>query len=175
MIDDQLYVVGGWKLSGDSDGEWLDQSWVFDFTKQDGEWRSLPSLPFRRRALAASHWEGKLVVLGGMNEDREISRVVECFDPARGQWSRLADFPGDGMSGFGVSAWNVAGNLYASGSEGVVYRLGSDGQSWTKVAELSRPRFFHRLLARDDAELLIIGGAPLDEEGHLTDIESIPL
>ncbi len=175
VIGDKLYVVGGWTLSGDSDGEWLDQMLVYDFSAADSSWQEMPSMPSKRRALATSHWNGKLIAMGGMDEDHSISRDVDCFDPSTSQWSKLATFPGEGMSGFGVSAWNVAGKLYASGSEGVVYRLSDDGQAWTKVAELDRPRFFHRLLAKDNSELLIIGGAPLDAEGHLNNIETIGL
>lgn len=175
VIGDKLYVVGGWTLSGDSDGEWIDEMLVFDFADAGIGWQSMPNMPSKRRALATSHWNGKLIAMGGMDEDHSISRDVDCFDPSTGEWTKLAEFPGEGMSGFGVSAWNVGGKLYASGSEGVVYQLSEEGKEWSKVAELDRPRFFHRLLAKDHTELLIIGGAPLDEEGHLKNIESIAL
>lgn len=175
VLEGKLYVAGGWTLSGDSDGEWLDKAWAYDLADENGEWRALPSLPFRRRALAVAHWNGKLIAIGGMDEDHDISQSVDCYDPNSQQWTKLADFPGEGMSGFGVSAWNAGGILYASGSEGDILRLSDDGGEWLEVQKMSRARFFHRLLANDDAELLIIGGAPLDEEGHLNDIERIEL
>lgn len=175
VIGDKLYVVGGWTLSGDSDGEWIDEMLVFDFADAEIGWQSMPNMPTERRALATSHWNGKLIAMGGMDEDHGISRDVDCFDPSTGEWTKLAEFPGEGMSGFGVSAWNVGGKLYASGSEGVVYSLSDDGKQWVKVADLKRPRFFHRLLAKDSSELLIIGGAPMDDEFHLSNIESVGL
>lgn len=173
VLDGKLYVLGGWTLSGDSDGEWLDHGCVFDLAHHDSSWQPLADLPFRRRALAVGHWQGKIIALGGMDEDHDISRSVDSYDPSTKQWSKLADFPGEGMSGFGISAWNSGGKLYASGSEGIVYRLADDGQNWLKVAELARPRFFHRLVAGKATPLLVIAGAPLDEEGHLADIESV--
>ncbi len=176
VMGDRLFVVGGWRLNGGSDGEWLDTAWVFNLTDHDSSWQSVPSPPFRRRALAVAHWKGKVIALCGMGEDHSISRSVDCFDPATGEWSQLASFPGDeGMSGFGVSAWNAGGKLFACGSEGVVYQLEDTAQSWKKVAELNRPRFFHRLVARDAGELLVIGGAPLDDEVHLKDIEAVDI
>ncbi|MEM9658220.1 MAG: hypothetical protein AAF961_07660, partial [Planctomycetota bacterium] len=55
VIGDTIYVVGGWQLSGDSDGEWQPGAIAFDLDKPDSEWRELPEPPFRRRALAVSH------------------------------------------------------------------------------------------------------------------------
>ncbi|MEM8944973.1 MAG: hypothetical protein AAGD11_07285 [Planctomycetota bacterium] len=175
VLDGKLYVFGGWTLSGDSDGEWIDQGCLFDLTTTDSSWEVIPDLPFRRRALAVGHWEGKIVVLGGMDEDHSISQSVDCYDPTTKAWSTLADFPGEGMSGFGVSAWNAGDKLFASGSDGVVYHLSDDGSEWLEVDELETPRFFHRLLAAGDRELLILGGAPLADAEHLNDIEVIEL
>lgn len=175
VIGDQLYVVGGWTLAGDSGGDWLDTAYQFDLSKPESQWQPLPSLPFHRRALAVAQWQDKLVAIGGMDEDRNISTAVDCFDPVAGTWSNLAEFPGEDMSGFGVSAWHVNRSLYACGSEGIVYRLSEDGQQWIEVAKLSRPRFFHRLLANSNDELLVIAGAPLDQEAHVPDVEVIKL
>ena len=171
VIGDVLYVVGGWTLSGDSKGTWVDTAWSFDLSQPKGEWQAIPSPGFRRRALAVAQWQGKLVALGGMTEDHDISRRVDVLDIKTGEWSRLAKLPGEGMDGFGVSAWNLNGKLYASGTHESLHRLSDDGKKWDAVLKLTPPRFFHRLLPGEDGTLLLVGGA--SEEGHLATIEEL--
>jgi N-acetylneuraminic acid mutarotase len=171
VIGDKLYVVGGWTLSGDRKGAWLDTAWSFDLTNPQGKWEAIAKPTFRRRALAAAQWDGKLVVLGGMDEDVNISREVRVLDPATGEWTELAELPGEDMDGFGAAAWNLGGKLFASGTQDSLFRLADDGKSWEAVLELKQPRFFHRLLPADEATLLSIAGASFD--GHLANIEEV--
>jgi N-acetylneuraminic acid mutarotase len=172
VIGERLFVTGGWTLAGPRKGEWLDDSLVYDFSDPSAGWQKLPKQDFRRRALAASRWHGKLVALGGMDEKADVSRRVDFFDPASGKWSHGPELPGTGMSGFGVSAWNLDGKLYVSGFNGRVFRLADDGAKWEQVAKLAQPRFFHQLVpaAGKDA-LLVVGGASRD--GHLADAELV--
>lgn len=171
VIGDKLYVVGGWTLDGDRKGTWLDTAWSFDLTNPQGKWEAIAKPTFRRRALAAAQWNGKLVALGGMDEDVNISRQVCVLDPATGAWTELAELPGEDMDGFGAAAWNLDGKLFASGTQESLYRLADDGKSWEAVLELKQPRFFHRLLPAGDATLLSIAGASFD--GHLANIEEV--
>lgn len=171
VIGDKLYVVGGWTLSGDRKGKWLDTAWAFDLAKPDGQWEPIAKPNFRRRALAAAQWNGKLIALGGMDEDVNISRQVSLLDPATGEWTELAELPGEDMDGFGAAAWNLDGKLFASGTQESLYRLADDGKSWEAVLELKQPRFFHRLLPAGEATLLSIAGASFD--GHLANIEEV--
>jgi N-acetylneuraminic acid mutarotase len=171
VIGDVMYVAGGWTLSGSSKGKWIDTAWAYDLSQRDGQWQAIPSPGFRRRALALAEWQGKLVALGGMTEDHDISRSVDVLDLERGEWSKLAELPGEGMDGFGLSAWNLDGKLYASGTQESMYRLSDDGKKWEAVLKLTPPRFFHRLVPGDDGTVLIVGGA--SEEGHLATIEKL--
>lgn len=180
VIGDRIYVVGGWQLEGDRDGAWQEEVLAFDLTRPDSTWQIVTKTPFRRRALAAAHLEGKLLVLGGMTEDREITCAANVFDPATGEWSKLPEFPGeeDSMDGFGISAWNHGGKVYASSFGGTVYALAVASQGWEKVTELETPRFFHRILpgpnlSETNRSLLVVAGA--SAEGHLGDIELIEL
>jgi hypothetical protein len=172
VIGDRLYVTGGWTLSGSRKGAWLDSSLVYDFADPSAGWQKLPAQDFQRRALAASQWQGKLVALGGMNQKAKVSRRVDFFDPATGEWSKGPELPGTGMSGFGVSAWNLGRGLYVSGFSGRVFRLADDGSKWEQVAKLAQPRFFHQLVpATTKDALLVVGGASRD--GHLADVELV--
>ncbi len=172
VIGDKLYVTGGWTLDGSRDGGWLDDSIVYDFADPRAGWQKLPKQNFQRRALAASQWHGRLVALGGMDENADVSRRVDIFDPATGKWSQGPKLPGSGMTGFGVSAWNLDDRVYTSGFSGRVYRLANDASKWEEVARLNHPRFFHQLVpAAKPAALLAVGGA--SREGHLADIELV--
>jgi hypothetical protein len=173
VIEDRLYVVGGWQLAGQSPGTWQPTALVYDFAKPQAGWQTLPEPPFRRRALAASHWNGKLVALGGMDVEGVVSRRVDIFNPETGEWSQGPQLPGDGMAGFGISACNRDGELYVSGLRGIVLRLSDSGSDWEEAAQMTQGRFFHQLLPAGDGTLLAVAGA--SREGHLADIERIIL
>ncbi len=177
VIGDRLYVVGGWTLSGSSPGEWQADALVYDFSDPAAGWQQLPEPPFTRRALAAAHWNGKLVAIGGLDEAGNVAQSCDFFDPVAGEWSEGPKLPGDGHSGFGVSAWNLDGGLYASGLSGILFRLSDDGSQWKEAGRLRKPRFFHQLVSLPGGgrvasrELLAVGGA--SREGHMADIEWI--
>jgi N-acetylneuraminic acid mutarotase len=174
IVDGVLYVVGGWRLEGSSKGAWSDAAWSFDLSQPNGQWRALPALEPHRRALAAGQWQGKLVAIGGMGEDRKITRRVDVFDQKNAKWRRLADLPGEGMGGFGVSACNLDGKLYVSGTQDSLYCLIGDGAQWSPIARLAQPRFFHRLTpAASPGALLVIAGA--SDAGHLATTEEVSI
>jgi hypothetical protein len=135
-------------------------------------WVQLPAMPNSRRALAAGEWQGKLVAIGGIDEDGAISRESTIFDPATRQWSEGPTLPSGDLAGFGASAWNLDGRLYVSGLPGVLYRLSDDGKSWEEAARLKTPRFFHRLLpGHEPNTLLAVAGSA--EDGHVANVEAI--
>lgn len=172
VIDGIVYVVGGWKLSGTSPGEWLNTAWSFDLAHPESGWKEIAAPPFKRRALAVAAWGGKIVAVGGMDENQEVSRRVDQFDPQTGEWSTLPSLPGDDMDGFGVSAWSVNGDLLASSADGAVLRLARGADKWAEAGKLAEPRFFHRLVPYGAGGLLAIGGASM-ESGHLASIEVV--
>lgn len=173
VIGDKLYVVGGWRLAGKSPGTWEPDALVYDFTKPTAGWQRLPAPEFKRRALGAGVWDGKLVALGGMDEKNKVSMNVDIFDPQTGKWSQGPKLPGAGMAGFGVSAWNLNGDLYECGMRGTLYRLNREGTAWEEAGRVETPRFFHQLVPAPNGGLMVVGGA--SEEGHLASIERVEL
>ncbi len=171
VISDKLYVVGGWKLDGKSPGTWQPDALVYDFNDPQSGWQKLPVPEFKRRALAAGVWDGKVFALGGMDEKAKPSLRVDFFDPQTGKWSKGPKLPGVGMAGFGVSAWNLDGKLYVCGMRGVLYRLAKNGAEWEEAGKLETPRFFHQLVPGPQGSLLVVGGASMN--GHLDSIEQI--
>lgn len=173
VVDGKIYVVGGWKLSGASDdGEWHDDILIFDTQHPEAGWKSVPQ-PFTRRALTVTQHQGVVYAVGGMDDNESIDRTVNRFDPNTQSWSEGPTLPGQGMNGFGASAWSNGHALLASGSNGVVYQLSADGSEWNEVGKLTEPRFFHQLVPGSNGEFIVLGGA--SRKGHLDSIEIVQL
>lgn len=172
VVDNVIYVVGGWKLHGDDQGEWQTGAMALDLSDIQAGWRTLPEPPFRRRALALGHANGQLVAICGMNNDAQPTCEVSLFDLESNQWKAGPPLPGEPFHGFGIAARNVDGRLFAGGMGGVVYRLEQDLAKWTEVAKFATPRFFHQLLPGRNGHLLAVAGASYDS-GHLDSVEEI--
>jgi N-acetylneuraminic acid mutarotase len=171
VIDGKLYVAGGWHLHGKSPGDWQSDALVYDFAKPDAGWQKLPETPFKRRAIAAGNWHGKLIVIGGMDEKGKVSRRVDVFDPKSDKWTEGPKLPGSGLMAFGGAACDLDGQIYVTGLQGIVYRLNETGSAWEEATRMATGRFFHQLVPTSDGRLLAVGGA--SRKDHLADIESI--
>jgi N-acetylneuraminic acid mutarotase len=155
MVGSTVFVVGGWKLEGEmQSGTFHDRMLAFDFENPGAGWREIPT-PFQRRGLAVSAVDQRLIVIGGLDSGRQVSRQVDIFDIASQQWERGPDYPADS---FGVAAETVGGKVYASARDGIVYGLDLGQSRWESIGSLAFPRFFHQLVARGENELLAVGG-----------------
>ncbi len=173
VLDDKLYVVGGWALSGDDEGEWQDAVLVMDLTQNPLEWESVEGVPFQKRALAVAAYDGEIYALCGMDEDSQVDRSVYIFDPQSKKWRKGPRFDGNGMDGFGVSGWGLDCGLFLSGHDGILYRMSDDGEQWNEHGRLAIGRFFHRMMPLADDQLIVIAGA--SHAGHLADLERVVL
>lgn len=158
LVGDQLFVVGGWELSGEGDGDWHTTALVCDLSKEKLEWKEIAKPDFMRRALAVAGYQDKLYVLGGMTDSNEVTQAVSIYDPKADRWTTGPSLPGSGMATFGPSAFGGRHGLFATVADGSVLRLSNDGKSWGTVATLRQPRFFHRLVIADDESLLVVAG-----------------
>lgn len=174
VLDGQIYVVGGWTMRGEDETTWLDTAYRLDLSQDRPQWQRLPDPPFQRRALSVAAHHGKLYVIGGMQKTGGPSTRVDVFDVASQQWSRGPDLIGEGMDGFGSSAFAVGDRLYVTTYSGALQRLDAVGDSWTLLRTLDRDRFFHRLLPLADNRLLAIGGASMSS-GKFDEIDVIQL
>lgn len=173
VIDDRVYVVGGWDLQGSGEGEWHETAWSADLTKLPLKWEAMPTPLAKRRALAVVGHAQKLYVLGGMRTDGP-TRDVEIFDPAKKSWSRGAELTGEkGIDGFGPAARSLGNSLYVSSLAGTLQRLSGHEAEWEVVSPLDTPRFFHQMVPFRDG-LLLVGGANMTD-GKLLVPEFVPL
>jgi hypothetical protein len=173
LVGDQLYVVGGWELNGEGDGDWHTTALVCDLSQAQPVWKEIAKPPFMRRALAVAGSQDKLYVLGGMNDGNEMTPAVSVYDPKSDRWSEGPSLPGKGMETFGPSAFGGPSGVFVTMADGSLLRLSADGKEWVKVASLKHPRFFHRLVMAEDGRLLVLAGTT--RGGKVLAVESIDL
>ncbi|MCA9145538.1 MAG: hypothetical protein KDB05_22240 [Planctomycetales bacterium] len=174
VLNDKLYVIGGWHLAGETDSVWHKSALVLDLAADAPKWEALPEPPFQRRALSVAAHVGKVYAIGGMQEQGGPTTRVDVFDVQSGKWSQGPSLQGEGMDGFGSSAFATGGRLYVSTYSGKLQRLAADGQSWEIVKELERARFFHRMLPLSDTQLISVGGASM-QSGKFEEVDVIEL
>ena len=170
VVDGKLYVVGGWNMAGPDKTTWHSTAVVCDLTQPELSWSELPAPPFQRRAVSAAAFQGKLYVIGGMQESGSITTEVAAYDPAAQAWSTVVALQGAGMEGFGTSAFAVEDRLVVTTMSGSVQTLNKEGNQWMVAGQEQEPRFFHRQLTTADGQILIIGGASM-ETGKTKTIE----
>ena len=171
LVGSKLYVVGGWELGGQGDGNWHKTALVCDLHDTNPTWAEIAKPPFIRRALAVAGYQGKLYAIGGMDDSNDVTTAMYVYDPQTNQWQNGPALPGKPMDGFGASAFGSAKGLYASTSPGLLYRLDDNGAKWTEVGQMNHPRYFHRLVASDAGRLLIVGGT--SKGGKVPEVEAV--
>jgi N-acetylneuraminic acid mutarotase len=174
LVGSRLIVVGGWDLRGKEKSIWHDSALEIDLSSAHPEWKELARPPFHRRALAVGESHGKVYVLGGMDEKGASTTTTYVLDLASGKWSPGPKLPGEGLEGFGGAAVSCAGRLYVTTYSGKLSVLSEDGREWQSAGQLAGPRFFHRMLNRGDASLIVIGGGNM-ESGKDPSLEIIPV
>ncbi len=175
VIGHTLYVVGGWSLGGGKiaalEPFWHNTYLTLDLSQPDAAWQSHPQ-PFERRALATMVIGKKLYAIGGMNSDEKPVTNVDILDTETGEWTTGPALPADKLfNGFGISAIAHESRLFASGASGDLLEL--RGDTWTPIAKLAHPRYFHRLLPGGPGQLIALGGT--NRQGERPPPEIIPL
>lgn len=173
ILNDSLYVLGGWTLSGTRRGEWPGDAYVLNLQQPQDGWTTIPQ-PFKRRAVAVAVHAGKIFVMGGMDTKSQTSLEVDIYDPESNTWTSGPQLPKGPMDGFGASACTIDNRVFVSTYSGLVYTLNQKGDQWVQAATAETPRFFHRMVPADEQSLLLIGGASR-KEGHLNTIEAVSI
>lgn len=172
VLENRLYVVGGWKLDPKAETVWHSDMAVMDLSAKERKWTTV-KVPFERRALALVAFDGKLYAIGGMTSDGAPSTDVAYYDPKSDAWKDGPSVPGEGMEGFGLSAGVVDGELIATTISGKALRLDKKSDKWVSLGTTPTARFFHRLLPHEHA-LLVVGGGNM-ETGKFQKIEALTL
>lgn len=175
VLDDTLYVVGGWNMQGGGKtAKWHDTALAINLAARKLEWQPVAAPPFKRRALAVAAWHGKLYCLGGMQEEGGPTTTVAMYDPMKNTWSEGPRLLGAAMDGFGSSAFACQDALYVTTVSGSIQRVSDGGAQWEYLGQLASPRFFHRLLPWQSSKLIAVGGANM-QEGKTESLEVLAI
>ena len=186
VLEERLYAMGGWPLNtggaepkagAPAPKNYHDTMVVLDLSSPTAVWQTLPQL-WRRRALTAAAFAGKIWCIGGMTEDNELSSAVDVYDPVAKQWSTAPPVPEAGRAkAFGCATCVASDTLFVSPEGGRVYRIGVDAGNWAECGKLAKSRYFHQLVALDATHLMAIGGTaegkPLDDVEIVT-VDKVP-
>ncbi len=175
VMDDVLYVVGGWKLDGKNKGVWHEHGWSLDLNDRDQGWQDLPPMPATRRAGTVAAAGGEIWWVGGMGGKGGASGSVFAYDPKKKRWREGPDLLAvSRIKAFGSSTFSVGGRLFNSGMDGVLHSLDPADGEWAATAVSHRHgRIFHRSLPVGDGMFWTIAGA--SRKGHRSDIEVLPI
>jgi N-acetylneuraminic acid mutarotase len=170
IVGDRIIVVGGWQMNGvGKKSVWHDTTLVLDLAKSAPQWVSIKQ-PFKRRALNVATLEGKVYVVGGMGPDG-TEKSVDILDLKTQEWSQGPALPGPARNGFTPAVCANAGALFASPSDGKLYRLGAKRDAWVQVGELEQKRIVHRIVPLRDDCMLVLGGA--SPGGNVAQLEAV--
>lgn len=169
VIGDRLYVVGGWNLRGSDSELWYEAGLWIDLAAAAPQWKPFKQ-PFARRALIVAAYRGKLYAMGGINDDGDIVREVDIYDPATDAWSKGPKLPEGGANGFGPAACTMGDDLLVSLADGGVYRLDGLAGRWEKIGSAT-PRIVHRIVPHG-SRVLVLGGATL-KGVNLSEVEVV--
>lgn len=170
LVEDTIYVVGGWTMQGDKQTVWRDDAHALDLSQAKPQWRPIAKPPFKRRALCVGTRDAKVFVIGGMQPDGKVTTKTAVYDPQEDQWSDGPKLPGEEMEGFGAACCTIDNQLYVSTSGGKLLKLSPDAKSWQAAGKLRTGRFFHQMLPLDKTHLAILAGANM-EQGRFKDVE----
>ena len=173
VIEDTLYVVGGWTMAGTSKGaNWATTTLTLDLADPTPGWESSVA-PFIARALGAASAGSHLYAIGGIAKGRDISSAVWVLDTETAEWTQGPDFPD---WGFGVSATAHGAGIVASGKSGTVYSLTPGDTDWIPTGDLAHGRIFHELRSESEDSLVALGGiAGMGVHGRVRAIERLSL
>ena len=115
-----------------------------------------------------------MYVIGGMQKQGGPTTRVDIFDTTTQTWSQGPSLNGEGMEGFGSSAFALGNVVLVTTYSGRLQRLAADGKSWDVLHELDRDRFFHRLLPISKHQLLAVGGASMSS-GKFDELDVITI
>jgi len=176
IVGDTLYVGGGWRLKEGNkegeNGEWQKTVLTLDLKAPEKGWSSFAQ-PFQRRALAMVAIGDRIWFMGGMDQKDEPSRLTDWYDTKTQTWGKGPILPEGMLNGFGMAACASGGKLIVSPLSGKVLTLSANGEAWEEITQLSKPRFFHRIVPLAEGKVLAVGGS--SRKGQIPEVEVVAL
>jgi PKD repeat protein len=120
VINDKIYVIGGWDGTAASTGKTL--STLEEYDPATDTWAEKAPMPTARWGTASVAVDGKIYVIGGALDwpIKEFYTSVEIYDPETDNWTTQSPPPNQGMlPRWGFSASMVNGKVYLMGGNQV--------------------------------------------------------
>jgi len=150
MIDDKIYVVGGFAASVSYDD-------LVIYDPATDSWSSGEPLPEPLSGMAAAAYGDKLYAFGG-NTGSTLSDKTYEYDPATDVWQEKAPMPGGGRAY--AAAAELDGKIYVIGGWTVntveIYDPATD--TWARAASMNYARQSPGVTTAPDGYLYVSGG-----------------
>lgn len=130
-----------------------------------------------RQHLASCAVDGKLLVVGGWNETKQVVATADLYDPVADRWTAVADLPtprgGLGATTLGTRCFVVGGETWSAGPPGTF----TDNQAfdpaagaWSSYKRMPTPRHGLGVAAIGDA-IYTFGGGPVQGNSYTDTVE----
>ena len=118
-------------------------------------------MKYARSSAAAAVWNGKFIVCGGRNGDKDYARSVECYDPESGIWTELNNTPLP-VAGHSIVLYGndliLLGGRNRDGYFSTVLEMNLEGKGkWKELPPLRKPRSCFSATVVDN-EIFVVGG-----------------
>ncbi|MCK4252225.1 T9SS type A sorting domain-containing protein [candidate division WOR-3 bacterium] len=136
--NDMIYMIGG--TPSGQPGSQVNYNYAYDPVTDT--WNtSLSPMPTPHGWIQGAYWDGKIYVIGGLDNAGSAINNTEIYDIAGDAWSTGTPIP-QAVLAHGTVAWN--GNIYviggwngvSSGGFTTVYRYDIAGDAWTSATAL---------------------------------------
>ena len=111
VVNGKIYAIGGARPPYDADQVTV-LGTVEEYDPKTDTWTKKADMPTARWGLSTSVVDGKILVIGGLDEAGEALHIVEQYDPMTATWTKKGDMPTARM---GLSTSVVNGKIYAIG------------------------------------------------------------
>lgn len=123
-------------------------------------WTTLASMPTARGDFGVAVLEGKIYVIGGVNQDGEYLSNVEVYNPATNSWTSKPSMPTQ-RSEFATAVYNgkiyVFGGNTSSGIVGTTEIFDPQTNMWSTAPSMPTPRAGLQAIVVND-QIFLIGG-----------------
>nr|WP_247687258.1 kelch repeat-containing protein [Pseudoalteromonas luteoviolacea] len=148
-----------------TDGESSAQLKAFDLEVVSNPWQVLPNLPTYRRGPEGVEINGKIYVLGGLDQNNKHMSDMDVFDTSNKSWELMASMQ---TARWSHTANTVDNQIYAIGGQSTISIGGNstinsvevfnlETQRWTAGASMGTPRDNHSSCVYD-GEIYVFGG-----------------
>ncbi|MHA6529717.1 Kelch repeat-containing protein [Paenibacillus sp. BAC0078] len=134
VVNNKIYVAGGSSASNKLE----------EYDPVNNTWTTKADIPTPTSAASVVSINGKILVLGGKNQEGKLQKIVNEYDPSTNSWTRKADMPIETQA---TQATSLYGKVYIMGGASPTDYISSVNEydpatdKWTSRKNMSTIRF----------------------------------